>query len=223
MVAHAPVLLSRESAGQLIAATLRRANAAFDAVVAVAPTGVPVAGPIARAAGIPIVPLLIARVSDPETARTIAVIDEANEVQLNAEFDGHVPAEKMNSWIMGAITAIQEARAAYDDLTPPIALRKRRLLVVDEGIVTGNTLLAALRFLRRFEPESMTVAVPCGSSRGIELVRPLAARIFTAVPPVPDFGELDTYFEEFPEVRTEAAREILAEANRGWVSTQAAS
>ena len=72
---------------------------------------------------------------------------------------------------------------------PPVRVRGRCAVVVDDGLATGATVRAAVSALRRQEPARIVVAVPVGAADalaalradGVEVVCPLVPRRFLAV------------------------------------------
>ena len=53
---------------------------------------------------------------------------------------------------------------------PPINIKNKRILLVDDGINSGYTLLAAIKSIKRNSPKEIIIAVPTASEKGIKLL-----------------------------------------------------
>lgn len=69
---------------------------------------------------------------------------------------------------------LRRRRAAYSPLRAPIDVRGRIAIVVDDGLATGETMIAALHGVRARQPARLVCAVPVASSESLARVRPLA-------------------------------------------------
>src|SRR5581483_11876425 len=79
---------------------------------------------------------------------------------------------------------LRERRAMYTPARPPIDPKARIVIVVDDGLATGSTMIAALHAARAKEPKELVCAVPVAAADSLERVRPYAdAVVCLEVPP----------------------------------------
>ncbi len=69
---------------------------------------------------------------------------------------------------------VKRREGAYRGERPFPAVAGRNVVVVDDGLATGYTMVAALKMLRKMEPAWLGVAVPVGPADTVELIRPMA-------------------------------------------------
>ncbi|VFU17057.1 Predicted phosphoribosyltransferases [anaerobic digester metagenome] len=85
-----------------------------------------------------------------------------------------------------------------------------QLILVDDGVATGHTMLAALRTARNYQPEELIVAVPVAPRDTLETLKKEADRVVCLL--VPEcFYAVGQYYEEFDQVEDFEVGEILRE------------
>lgn len=97
-------------------------------------------------------------------------------------------------------------RAIYSPLRAPIDPADRVVIVVDDGLATGATMIAALHSVRKRQPKQLVCAVPVSSRSALEKVRPLADEVVCLHAPQ-DFGSVGQFYLDFPQVEDE---EVIA-------------
>jgi len=75
------------------------------------------------------------------------------------------------------LTELRRRERAYRTGHEPVPLAGRDVVVVDDGLATGATMRAAVAAVRRQAPASLTVAVPVGSPRACDELRPDVDRV----------------------------------------------
>ncbi|MFE7173707.1 phosphoribosyltransferase [Streptomyces sp. NPDC057616] len=87
----------------------------------------------------------------------------------------------------------------YREGRPAPELKGRTVIVVDDGLATGSTARAALRFVRRREPARLVLAVPVGSPDAADRLRPEADEVLCLQRP-PAFLAVGNCYEEFDQL-----------------------
>lgn len=106
------------------------------------------------------------------------------------------------------MAVIRDRRALYTPGHAPVDAAGRVVIVVDDGLATGATMMAALHAVRQRDPERLVCAVPVASSESIELVRPHADEIVClSVPSF--FGAVGQFYASFPQVEDEEVVRLL--------------
>jgi putative phosphoribosyl transferase len=98
---------------------------------------------------------------------------------------------------------------AYRGGRPVADPHGKTVIVVDDGIATGASMLAAVRALRASSPESIVVAVPVGPQSVTKLLAQEADDVVCAIMPN-DFEAVGQVFVDFHQVSDDEVRELLA-------------
>ncbi len=101
----------------------------------------------------------------------------------------------------------------YRDSRPPPDVHGRTVILVDDGLATGSSMLAAVKALRAQRPERIVVAVPTASAETCEQLRGHADEVVCASTPEP-FRAVGLWYDDFSQTSDEEVRELLAQARR---------
>jgi predicted phosphoribosyltransferase len=143
----------------------------------------------------------------PELA--IGAVDESGWVYLASWADragtpGYLEKEKQHQ-----ISALQERRQLYTPARAPIDACERIAIVVDDGLATGATMIAALHAVRAQRPRKLVCAVPVAAPGSVEAVRPHADEVVVLQTPA-GFHAVGQYYGSFPQVSDEEVIRLLA-------------
>ena len=94
-----------------------------------------------------------------------------------------------------------------------VPLANRVVILVDDGVVTGRTMEAAILDARQYQPKKIIVAVPVGPEEVIRKISKLADETFCLVCPS-EFAALDQFYEIFPEVQGKDITAIVVQEIR---------
>lgn len=97
---------------------------------------------------------------------------------------------------------IREQRRLYSQERPPIDPAGRVVIVVDDGLATGETMVTALAAVRRQAPAKLVCAVPVASSDALARVRALADEVVCLHVP-PHLGGVGAFYLRFDQVEDE--------------------
>jgi predicted phosphoribosyltransferase len=95
-----------------------------------------------------------------------------------------------------------------------VPVQGRTAIVVDDGLATGSTMLAALHAVRRRGPERLVCAVPVASPESLELVTPHADEVVCLHAPR-RFHAVGSFYAAFPQLEDEEVVACLAAAGKG--------
>ena len=185
-----PVVLGLPRGGVVVAAEVAAALHAPLDVVVVRKLGLPGHPELAMGA-------LAATGGEVETVRP-AVAAEVDDAAFTAVLDRE-------------LDELRRREGAYRAGCPPVPLRGRAVLVVDDGLATGATVRAAVAAIAQQGPSSVTVAVPVGSPRACAELAPQVDRLLCLETPRA-FRAVGHAYRDFSETPDDEVRAALAVA-----------
>jgi len=204
-------LRDRKSAGERLAERLLRYRGQEPVVLALPRGGVPVAFEIAERLGSPLDVLIVRKVgapSNPEYGLGAVVEGGSRFLDEPRVRAAGYTLRDLSSTIARELAEVERRAREYRGGTPPVETRDRTVILVDDGVATGGTVLAALRAVRTRGPRQIVLALGVAPPDTVELLRPevddlvvlLAPRVFFAV------GE---WYHQFGQVSDEEVRRLL--------------
>jgi putative phosphoribosyl transferase len=121
----------------------------------------------------------------------------------------HISDEQVRAVVDREAAELTRREHAYRGDRPPADPSGRTVIVVDDGIATGASMLAAVRALRARSPHSIVVAVPVGAASVCELLAREVDEVVCATLPN-DFEAVGQVFADFHQVSDDEVRELLA-------------
>jgi putative phosphoribosyl transferase len=205
----------RSEAGALLASALRPYLHGDVVILGLPRGGVPVAATVAKECHAPLDVFLVRKIGSPGHEELAAgAIASGGVVVWNQRVLralGITPSELHETLELEEIELHSRERDIRTTHTPPLMLRDKVVVLVDDGIATGATMRAAIRAVKMSSPKEVIVALPVGPNdtcldleRG-EKVRVVCMRRI----PSDSFGSVGQWYDDFAQVETEECRSIL--------------
>ena len=106
------------------------------------------------------------------------------------------------------LETLRKRRAQYTPQRAPHDPAGRIAIVVDDGLATGATMIAALHAVRAKQPARLVCAVPVAAPDSLEKVRPYADEVVCLATPR-EFHAVSQFYDAFPQVEDEEVVKLL--------------
>ncbi len=194
------IFTDREEAGRKLAEVLKKYRGQKDVIVVALPRGGVVTGRvIADALSVPldlVVPRKIGAPFNEEYA--IGALTETGETIWNEQERERVDQKVLDQIIEKELREAKRRLRVYRRGLPPRNLKGKTVILVDDGVATGNTMRAAIKTARAEKPGKLIVAVPGGSEDVIEQLR---TEIDEVIVLTNEFvGAVGNLYQTFPQV-----------------------
>ena len=191
---------SLAAAGRELGEQLQEYRGAADTVVvAIATGGVPVGVEVARQVCLPIELLMIRRLLVPdEAAKAVCAVNAGGTLIVDDALGPRpvTPSSGMDHGIANALAELAQRERSFRGERPATDLARKTVILVDNGIHTGSTMLASIRALRKLETRSIVVAVPVADQNSRPAIEQAADRVVCLVWP-DKFGHAGMWYQEF--------------------------
>jgi putative phosphoribosyl transferase len=205
----------RSEAGRVLAGMLADYAGRDDVIVLALPRGgVPVGYEVAKALGAPLDVFLVRKLGAPgHEELAMGAIASGDVVVMNDEVlkAMNVQADEILDAIADERRELARREEAYRDGRPPVDVRGKTVILIDDGLATGSTMRAAVTALRRQGPARIVVAVPIGAASTCAEFHSLADDCICAMTPEP-FRAVGLWYEDFSQTSDDEVAELLARA-----------
>ena len=200
-------------AGQLLSGRLEKHGGKPDVIVLALPRGgVPVAYEVAKALHAPMDVFVVRKLGIPAHEElAMGAVATGGVRVLN---DQVVRALSIPGYVIDAVATwelreLERRERLYRGDRPPPDVRGKTVILVDDGLATGSTMLAAAQALRQQGPARIVVAVPVGSPDTCELLKAYVDEVVCAATPEPIYA-VGLWYQDFSQTTDEEVRELLA-------------
>ena len=221
-VLHAPVdgddsvlpFASRAHAGALLGRRLAAYRGLAPLVLGIPRGGVAVAAGVAAALDAELDVVVVRKLGapmQPELAIGAITADGTRHVAEDLARQLGVSTEYLSAVSRAEQAEARRREERFRGSRRPPRIRGRAVIVVDDGLATGASMIVALHAVRREHPAKVIVAVPVGSREACDAVGVLADEVVCLAHPEP-FDAVGLYYWSFPQLEDREVDELLAEA-----------
>jgi putative phosphoribosyl transferase len=207
----------RREAGRVLAEELASYRDKDDVLVfGLARGGVPVAWEVAAALHAPLDVFLVRKLGVPRWSElAMGALASGGGVVMNDNVVSnlHITDDQVREVIASETAELNRREQAYRGGRPLADPRGKVVILVDDGIATGASMLAAVRALRAAEPQSIVVAVPVGPASTCREIGREADDVVCATMP-PGFEAVGQVYADFRQVSDDEVRELLSTPTR---------
>jgi predicted phosphoribosyltransferase len=204
---------NREDAARQLAQLLKGRELHDPLVLAIPRGGVVTGAVLARELGAELDVVLSRKLRAPmQPELAIGAISEEGRVYLNHHArqipyltDDYLAAERRHQ-----LDEIARRKKLFRGVCPEAPIADRSVIVTDDGIATGSTMIAALQAVKTQNPREVIVAVPVASPDRLEQVRRWCDDVVCVLSPE-EFWAIGQFYLDFTQVEDEEVVQLLRE------------
>jgi putative phosphoribosyl transferase len=213
-VEHQQPFADRREAGATLAQQLKSYARRRDVVALALPRGgVPVAYEVAIKLGVPLDVFVVRKLGVPgHRELAMGAIASGGVRILNddvVQWYG-ISAAAIDAVAREEQSELERRERLYRPDVPPLDLRGRLVLLIDDGLATGSTMKAAVHAVRAHQPSRIVVAVPVGAPDTCRDFSAVADEVVCARTPQP-FSAVGRWYRDFSETSDDEVRTLLRE------------
>jgi putative phosphoribosyl transferase len=199
---------NREEAARLLAERLAVYRGSNPLVLGVPRGAVPMAHIIADALDGDLDVVLIRKLRAPaQPELAIGAVDETGTI-IKGEYFDLATEEYLREEVRTQLEVLRRRRETYTRARAPVDPSGRVVIIVDDGIATGSSMLAAIQAVRARKPRRLVVAIGVAPPSTLERLRKKADEVVCLLP-TERFYAVGQYFEDFSEVSDDVVIEEL--------------
>jgi putative phosphoribosyl transferase len=205
--------VDRHGAGQLLAERLIEYADRADAIVIGLPRGgVVVAYEVAQALHIPLDVCIVRKLGVPDHRElAMGAIATGGVCWLNQDIIDSLRISRHQIDLVRAqeLRELQRRDRVYRGNRPPLDVRDRLVLLIDDGLATGATMRVALRLVQQQQPAQIVIAVPIASSEVVAELETEVDRVVCLITPEP-FYAIGYWYDNFDQTTDREVCELLS-------------
>ena len=203
---------NRTDAGKQLAVPLKDYQGLETVVLSIPRGGLPIGAEVARALKVPLDVALTKKIGHPQHREyAIGAVSLESVILNESEI---VPKSYIEEETTRIREELQRRQDQYYKNRKPLSLKNKVVIVVDDGIATGNTLMATVQLVSKQNPSQIIVAIPVAPVQAIHMLEALPEidRVICLATPS-NFRAVGQFYLHFYQVSDEEAIRILELAN----------
>ena len=206
---------NRTEAGNLLATKLTQYQKNQKAVVVAIPRGgLPVGYTIAKYLGLPLEIVLVKKIGHPlHKEFAIGAVSIIGSILSDSSND--VSIEYIEEETERIRDILKQRHKFFYGNKVPLSLKDKIVIVVDDGVATGQTLIASIQLIAKQNPSQIVVALPVGPTSTIDEINQIPEVTKTICLNMPyDFRAVGQFYNEFNQVSDNEALLYMKKANQ---------
>lgn len=204
----------REDAARRLAENLKDRELHDPLILAIPRGGVVIGAVLAQELGAELDVVLSRKLRAPGQAElAIGAVSEDGQIHLNdyARKVAGLTVSYLNAERRHQVVEIARRKALFRTVRPPAPVRERSVIVTDDGIATGSTMIAALQLILAQDPRDVIVAVPVASPDRLAEVAAWCDDVVCLLTPE-QFWAVGQFYKNFDQVEDEQVVDLLRDA-----------
>lgn len=204
----------RIAAGYALAEKLKKYKNANGVVLAVPKGAVPIGFVVARELGLPLELILSKKIGHPVNKEyAIGAVSLLGSFVVPHE---DVRQEYIDKEILRIRNNLKDMQHKFMAGRPPQDVRDKTVIVIDDGIATGNTLMATINILKKNHPARIVIAVPVSSRAAYAKLSKQVDELISLI--IPEyFAGVGAFYEQFEDVSEEQVKYYLDKSHEAFV------
>ena len=212
------IFKNRREAGEFLADKLiEYANRADLIVLGLPRGGIPVAYEVAHKLNAPLDVFVVRKLGVPgHEELAMGAIASGGVRVLNDDVISclGIPADVLDAVAVDEMRELGRRERLYRGKRPPLRVKGRTVIIVDDGLATGSTMRAAVKSLQQHHPRKIVVAAPVGARETCDSFKTEVDTICVcAITPEP-FQAVGLWYANFMQTTDEEVRDLLSRADR---------
>ena len=121
--------------------------------------------------------------------------------------------EYIDAQVKDIRTTLKKRIKNYRGDMPKVDLKNKTVILIDDGVATGKTLMMAIDVIKDHDPKKIIVAIPVGPASTIEQIKKKVDTVICPLIPA-SFYAVGQFYTTFPQIEDEQAIKILKKAQR---------
>ena len=205
---------NRKNTGNLLTEKLIKFRNNKDAVIVAIPRGgVPVGYVIAKNLNLPLEIVLSKKIGHP-LHKEYAIGAVTLKSRILSEAAKNVSKTYLEEETKRIRDILKQRYKWYYENREPLKLKDLIVIIVDDGVATGNTLISSIKLIQQEQPSQIIVALPVAPPSAIKKIEELASVNYIICLFTPkDFRAVGQFYEEFNQVNDEEVIQLLKDVN----------
>lgn len=209
----ATLFRDRDDAAERLAQQLQEFELHNPLVLGIPRGGVVTAAALAHVLSADMDVVLARKLRHPQQSElAIGALSEDGEIHINKDPEqiGRIDDAYLQQERRERFEELKRRRDLFRQIRPAASIEGRSVIVTDDGIATGSTMLASLVTVRAKQPRELIVAVPVAPPSGVEQLRRECDRLVCLMAPE-SFIAIGQFYQDFSQVSDDQACQVLEE------------
>lgn len=196
----------RVDAGKQLAQKLKHYKNTNTLILAIPRGGVPVAYEVSNILKLPLSPILVKKIGHP-TNKEYAIGAASLDYYFTLPNE-NLPDTYIQEELIKVRNRLKQMKDLYIGNTKTPSIKDKNVIIIDDGIATGNTFLATIEIIKKCHPKKIIIAVPVASDSAAEKLSTQVDEFISLYIPS-YFSGVGAFYESFEQVQDQEVIHLL--------------